>query len=178
MPRLCVFAGSSTGTDPAHALFARRLSEALSRRGVGLVYGAGQRGLMGELADAMLAHGGEVIGVIPNSMVEREWAHRGLTALHVVDGMHERKAMMNALSDAFVAIPGGIGTLEELFEVYSWAQLGFHHKPVGVLDVGGFYGPIVEMLDRMVDQGFVGREARKLLIVEPGIERLLDRVLG
>lgn len=177
MTRLCVFAGSSAGSDPAHSRVARHLSEALARRGTGLVYGAGRTGLMGVLADTMLAQGGEVIGVIPHSMVEREWAHQGLSALHVVGDMHERKAKMNALSDAFVAIPGGIGTLEELFEVYSWAQLSFHHKPVGLLDADGFYGPMIEMLDRMVDQGFVGREARKLLIVERAIDPLLDRLL-
>jgi len=177
MARLCVFAGSSAGTDPAHAVVAQELSRALARRRVGLVYGAGHTGLMGVLADAMLAEGGEVIGVIPESMVEREWAHQGLTALHVVADMHERKAKMNALSDAFVAIPGGIGTLEELFEVYSWAQLGFHHKPVGLLDAGGFYAPLLDMLDRMVERGFVGREARRLLTVERAIDPLLDRVL-
>jgi uncharacterized protein (TIGR00730 family) len=174
--RLCVFAGSSAGRDPEHLRVAARLGAVLARRGVGLVFGAGHMGLMGALADAALAEGGEVIGVIPGSMVQREWAHRGLSELHVVADMHERKAMMNELSDAFVALPGGIGTLEELFEIYTWAQLSFHHKPVGLLNVGDYYGPLLEMLDRMVEQGFLGREARGLLACEPSIERVLERL--
>jgi uncharacterized protein (TIGR00730 family) len=177
MARLCIFAGSSAGRDPAHARAAHQLAGLLARRGIGLVFGAGRVGLMGALADGVLAGGGEAIGVIPQSMVGREWAHEGLSALHVVADMHERKAKMNQLSDAFVAIPGGIGTLEELFEVYTWAQLSFHHKPVGLLDAGGYYAPLIEMLDRMVEQGFLGREARRLLIVEREPEALLERVL-
>lgn len=176
--RLCVFAGSSAGRDPRHLRAAQQLAAALARRGVGLVFGAGHVGLMGALADTMLEHGGQAIGVIPESMVEREWAHQGLSELHVVADMHERKALMNRLSDAFAAIPGGIGTLEELFEVYTWAQLGFHHKPVGLLDTDGYYDPLVQMLDRMVEQGFLGREARGLLKVEPEVEPLLAQVLG
>jgi uncharacterized protein (TIGR00730 family) len=172
--RLCVFAGSSAGRDPEHRRLAGHLGETLARRGIGLVFGAGHVGLMGAMADAALAEGGEVVGVIPRSMVEREWAHTGLTELHVTEDMHERKALMNQLSDAFLALPGGIGTLEELFEVYTWAQLGFHHKPVGLLDAGGFYGPLLQMLDRMVEQGFLGREARGLLVCDPKLDQVLD----
>jgi uncharacterized protein (TIGR00730 family) len=177
MARLCIFAGSSAGRDPRHAQTARRLASAMASRGVGLVFGAGRVGLMGALADTMLAAGGEAVGVIPQSMVEREWAHTGLTGLHVVGDMHERKALMSQLSDGFIAIPGGVGTLEELFELYSWAQLGFHHKPVALLDADGYYDPLVQMLDRMVDEGFLGREARGLLIVERDVEAILERVL-
>ena len=178
MGRVCVFAGSSAGTDSTYAKAAAALARGLARRGVGLVFGAGRVGLMGVLADTALAEGAEVVGVIPRAMVEREWAHQGLTALHVVADMHERKATMNVLSDAFVAIPGGIGTLEELFEVLSWAQLGFHHKPVALLEVGDYYAPLLELLDRMVERGFVGREARRLLHVERDVDALLDRVLA
>lgn len=176
--RVCVFAGSSTGADPGYIRAAERVGSELARRGVGVVFGAGHVGLMGALADAALAHGAEVIGVIPLSMVEREWAHDGLTDLRVVGDMHERKALMAQLSDVFLALPGGIGTLEELFEVYTWAQLGFHHKPVGLLDVAGYYAPLVSMLDRMVEQRFLGREARGLLDHDASLEPLLDRLLA
>jgi len=175
--RLCVFAGSSAGHDPAYEHAARVLGTELARRGVGLVFGAGRVGLMGALADAALSGGGEVIGVIPRSMVEREWAHDRLTQLHIVSDMHERKALMNQLSDAFVALPGGIGTLEELFEVYTWAQLSFHHKPVGLLDVAGYYRPLLSMLDSMVERGFLGRPARGLLICDDAPTPLLSRLL-
>src|SRR5271166_3198929 len=130
MKRLCVFCGSSVGSQRDHADAARRLGEAMARRGIGLVFGAGHVGLMGVLADAVLAAGGEAIGVIPQALVDRELAHGGLTRLHVVDSMHERKALMADLSDAFLALPGGYGTLEELFEVVTWKQLGIHAKPI------------------------------------------------
>src|SRR5947208_9492909 len=133
--RSCVLRGSGAGTAPVHAESARRLGAALCRRGIGLVYGAGNIGLMGVLADAVLAHGGEVIGVIPRSLVDRELAHAGLAQLHVVETMHQRKALMADLSDAFLALPGGYGTADELFEILTWAQLGIHNKPVGLLNV-------------------------------------------
>jgi len=178
MTRVCVFAGSSTGADPAYVRAAEQLGAALAHRGAGLVYGAGHSGLMGALADAALAAGGEVVGVIPHAMVEREWAHRGLSTLHVVSDMHERKALMSQLSDAFVALPGGIGTLEELTEVFTWAQLRFHHKRVALLDVADYYAPLLALLDRMVDQGFLHREARALLDHDHALGPLLDRLLA
>ena len=175
---MCVFCGSSEGRDPAYLRAAAQLGSALARRGVGVVYGAGHGGLMGALADAALAAGAEVQGVIPEAMVEREWAHRGLSRLHVVSGMHERKALMAELSDAFLALPGGLGTLEELTEVFTWAQLRFHHKPIGLLDVEGYFDPLLAMLDRMVDHGFLGREARALLDRDTQQDPLLDRLLA
>lgn len=138
MDRLCVFCGSSSGRDPAYSVLAAQLGRTLAQRRIGLVYGGGRVGLMGVLADAALAAGGEVIGVIPKTLLDREVGHRGLTQLRVVDSMHARKALMAELADGFVALPGGIGTLEELFEVWTWAQLGMHRKPCGLLDVGGF----------------------------------------
>jgi len=148
MSRLCVFCGSSPGHDPAHGASAAQLGRVLAERGIGLVYGGGRVGLMGILADAALAAGGEVIGVIPQALLDREIGHRGLTQLRVVDSMHARKALMGELAEGFIALPGGIGTLEELFEVWSWAQLGLHRKPCGLLDVNGFFAPLVDFLDR------------------------------
>jgi len=176
--RLCVFCGSHAGRDPAYVRAAAQLGAALGRRGVGLVYGAGHSGLMGTVADAALAAGAEVVGVIPEAMVEREWAHKGLHRLHVVPGMHERKALMAQLSDAFLALPGGIGTLEELTEVLTWAYLGFHHKPLGLLDVSGYWEPLLVMLDRMVDERFLPREGRGLLDRDEQLPPLLDRLLS
>jgi len=177
MRRICVFAGSSPGATGAYAQAAARFGTEIARRNVGLVFGGGKLGLMGAMADAAMAAGGEVIGVMPRALVERERAHPDITRLETVADMHERKALMNKLTDAFVALPGGIGTLEELFEVYSWAQLGFHHKSVAVLDVHGFFGPLLACLDQLVEQGFVSREARGLLIRETDPARLLDRLL-
>ena len=176
MRRICVFAGSSTGAIGAYAQAAAHFGKEIARRDVALVFGGGRLGLMGAMADAAMAAGGEVIGVMPRALVERERAHPGITRLETVADMHERKALMNELSDAFVALPGGIGTLEELFEVYSWVQLGFHHKPVAILDVRGFFGPLLGCLDALVEQGFVGREARGLLIRETDPARLLDHL--
>ena len=174
MPRLCVFCGSSPGHDPAYATLAARLGRVLAERGIGLVYGGGRGGLMGVLADAALAAGGEVIGVIPQALLEREIGHRGLTQLRVVDSMHARKALMGELSGGFIALPGGIGTLEELFEVWSWAQLGLHRKPCGLLDAGGFFAPLVDFLDRQVKAGFIHPTYRAMLAVAPTPEALLD----
>ena len=146
------------------------------RRGVGLVYGGASVGLMGALADAVLAAGGEAVGVIPRGLVAREVAHRGLTALHVVDTMHERKRRMAELSDAFVALPGGLGTLEELFEVWTWALLGIHAKPVALLDVRGYWAPLLAFLEAAVARGFVRESQRAMVLVDDDAERLLDRV--
>jgi uncharacterized protein (TIGR00730 family) len=162
--RLCVFCGSSAGRDPAYRQLAEALGRALAERGIGVVYGGGHVGLMGVVADAAMAAGGEVVGVIPQALLDREIGHRGLTDLRVVGSMHERKALMAELADGFVALPGGIGTLEELFEMWTWAQLGLHAKPCGVLDAGGFYGPLLAFLDHQVAAGFVRPAHRAMLI--------------
>ena len=164
------------GADPAYRLAAQALGRTLAERGVGLVYGGASVGLMGVVADAALAAGGEVVGVMPEALVAREIAHPGLTALRVVQTMHERKAVMAAESDGFVALPGGIGTLEELFEVWTWAQLGIHAKPCGVLDVGGYYAPLLAFLDRGVAEGFVRPAQRAALLVDDDPGRMLDRL--
>ena len=164
LKRICVFAGSRDGADPAYTEAAARLAEAIVAAGLGLVYGGGRVGLMGAVADAALAEGGEVIGVIPSALQRREIAHRGLTELHVVDSMHERKAMMAQLSDAFAALPGGFGTMDELVEAVTWSQLGIHSKPVGLLDVAGYWQPLRRLVDNAVDQGFVAPAGRDLLI--------------
>lgn len=174
MGRLCVFCGSSPGRDPAYAAAAAQVGRVLAQRGIGLVYGGGRVGLMGTLADAALAAGGEVIGVIPQALLERELGHRGLTDLRVVDSMHTRKALMGGLAKGFIALPGGIGTLEELFEVWSWAQLGLHRKPCGLLDVQGFFAPLVGFLDRQVEAGFIHPTYRAMLMVASTPEALLD----
>ncbi len=174
MRRLCVFCGSRVGKRPIYAKKARRLGELLVARGLGLVYGAGHVGLMGVLADAVLAAGGEVIGVIPQALVDKELAHTGLTALHIVTTMHERKARMADLSDGFVALPGAYGTADELFEVLTWAQLGLHAKPIGLLDVDGFFDPLMSWLDHAVREGFLRPAHRQLLLKSDDPERLLD----
>jgi uncharacterized protein (TIGR00730 family) len=162
--RLCVFCGSSAGREPAYRHLTESLARALAERGIGIVYGGAWVGLMGALADAALAAGGEVIGVIPQALIEREIGHRGLTELRIVASMHERKALMAELADGFVALPGGIGTLEELFEVWTWAQLGLHTKPCALLDTDGFYGPLAAFLDHLVEAGFV-REAHRAMLL-------------
>jgi len=176
MHRVCVFCGSSVGVNPAYAEAAVALGRALVERGASLVYGGGHVGLMGVLADAVLGAGGEVIGVIPHALHEREIAHSGLTKLHVVDSMHERKAMMAAMSDAFIAMPGGFGTYEEFFEAVTWTQLGVHKKPCGLLNVAGFYDPVVQFLDRAVAEQFIRLEHRAVVVVESDPASLLDRL--
>lgn len=175
MNRVCVFCGSSPGASPAYAEQARRLGRALAASNIGLVYGGAQVGLMGILADAVLSAGGSVTGVIPQALEEREIAHVGLTDLRIVGSMHERKAMMADLSDGFVALPGGMGTLEELFEILTWSQLGMHKKPCGLLDVGGYFGQLLGFLDHMVAERFLRPEHRALLLVDDDPERLLTR---
>jgi uncharacterized protein (TIGR00730 family) len=172
---VCVFCGSSSGSDPAYAEAARTLGRTLAERGITLVYGGGHVGLMGVVADAALGAGGEAIGIMPKALVEREIGHTGLTKLHVVSSMHERKAMMSELSEGFVALPGGNGTLEEFFEVLTWAQLGEHDKPCGLLNVAGYYDPLLAVFDRMVDRDFLRGEHRKLVLVERDPSALLER---
>ena len=153
--RICVYAGSNPGAKAAYAEAAGDLARLLAERGIGVVYGGGKVGLMGILADTALAAGGEVIGVIPQDLIDREIGHTGLTELHVVGSMHERKALMAELSDGFVALPGGAGTLEELIEIYTWSQLGLHDKPMGVLNVAGYYDGLAALLDHAVQEGFL-----------------------
>jgi len=174
MKRVCVFCGSRNGTRDQYVAAARRMGEALARRGIGLVYGGGGIGLMGILADAAVSAGGDVIGVIPEALMAREVAHRGLTDLRVVASMHERKALMAELADAFVALPGGFGTLEEFCESLTWAQLGIHRKPCGLLNVEGFFDPLLLLFDHAVRERFVSPDHRSLVVVEEDPERLLD----
>jgi uncharacterized protein (TIGR00730 family) len=178
MRRLCVFCGSKSGNGPSYAEVTRRLGEAIVRRGLGLVYGAGHVGLMGVLADAVLQSGGEVIGVIPQALVDKELAHSSLTEMHIVASMHERKALMADLSDAFLSLPGAFGTADECFEILTWAQLGLHAKPVGLLNVDGFFDPLLAWLDRTVREGFLRARHRQLLMVGDDPEDLLDRLMG
>jgi uncharacterized protein (TIGR00730 family) len=173
--RICVFTGSKTGKRSEYRTAARLVARQLVERGYGLVYGGGNVGLMGVIADAALERGGHVTGVIPDALVSQEVAHRGLSDLRVVQSMHERKAMMAELSDAFIAMPGGIGTMEEFFEVLSWAQLGLHEKPCGLLNVGGYYDHLIRFMNHAVDQEFLKPKHRALLIVEEEPDRLLDR---
>jgi uncharacterized protein (TIGR00730 family) len=178
MNRLCVFCGSRVGANPLYVERTRQLGQALARRKVGLVYGAGHIGLMGILADAALAAGGEVIGVIPQALVDRELAHTGLTQLHTVTGMHERKALMAALADGFLALPGGYGTADETFEMLTWAQLKIHAKPIAMLNVAGFFDPLLAWLDRAVRDDLLKSRYRDTLLVDDDVERLLDRLIG
>lgn len=171
---VCVFCGSSAGTDGRYAEAARAVGSALAARGLGLVYGAGNVGLMGVLADAALAGGGRVVGVIPRALLDRELAHQGLNELHVVETMHQRKAMMADRADAFLALPGGYGTLDELFEILTWAQLGIHAKPIGLLDVGGYFEPLLAWVRHAHAEGFVRRQHVELLHVAARTEDLLD----
>ncbi len=170
-----MFCGASAGGDPRYAEVAAAVGASLARRGIELVYGGGRLGLMGAVADGALAASGRVTGVIPAGLVDRELAHRGVTELRIVTTLHERKAVMAELSDGFLALPGGLGTLEELAEVLSWAQLELHAKPVGVLDVGGFFGPLVAYLDHAAKEGFIAAGHRDLLIVDDDLDRLLER---
>ncbi|PUA42851.1 TIGR00730 family Rossman fold protein [Pseudomonas protegens] len=171
---VCVFCGASTGTNPLYREAAQALGRALAERKLTLVYGGGAVGLMGIVADAALAAGGEVIGIIPQSLKDKEIGHNGLTRLEVVDGMHARKARMAELSDAFIALPGGLGTLEELFEVWTWGQLGYHHKPLGLLEVSRFYEKLSGFLDHIVGEGFVRAPHRDMLQISDSPASLLD----
>lgn len=174
MQRICVFCGSSPGRNPAYLRAARALAASLARRDIGVVYGASSVGVMGALAEAMLEQAGEVIGVVPEHLMAKEQYHKGLTDLHIVASMHERKALMGSLSDGFIALPGGLGTLEEFFEVLTWNQLGIHSKPCGLLNVDGFYDSLTDFLDHTVHEKFVPDAHRAFLLVESDPGLLLD----
>jgi uncharacterized protein (TIGR00730 family) len=171
---LCVYCGSSSGKHPEYVAMARDFGTELARRGITLVYGGGKVGLMGTLADAVLAAGGKAIGVIPRQLVEREVAHPGLTEMHVVETMHQRKTRMFELSHAFVALPGGFGTMDEMFEMLTWAQLGLHRYPCAFLDVRGYYAQLRAMMDHMVSEGFVRAEHREWIWFGDNMEKLFD----
>lgn len=176
MQRLCIYCGSSPGADPDFIRVARELGGELARRRIALVYGGGSVGLMGQVASAVLAAGGKAIGVITEQLVGMELAHDGLTQLHVVGSMHERKAKMAALADGFIAMPGGFGTLEEIFEALTWQQLGIHAKPCGLLNVAGYYDSLITFLDGAVTQRFIKAEHRQLVVVDQSPAALLDRL--
>lgn len=174
---LCVYCGSRPGASPAFLEAARRVGEWIGRHGGQLVYGGGRNGLMGVVADSTLKAGGRVVGIIPKALVEKEWAHNGCTELHVVDTMHERKRLMAEHAHAFLALPGGIGTLEEFFEVWTWRQLGYHDKPVGLLDVGGYYEGLMAFLRTAVQAQFMGDWQMDLIRVDADAERLLPALI-
>jgi len=174
--RICVFCGSSVGSRPVYVEAAGGLGRALAGRGLGIVFGGGKVGLMGVLADAALAAGGEAIGVIPEALVAREIAHNGLTELRVVRSMHERKTLMADLADAFIALPGGFGTFEEFFEAVTWTQLGIHSKPCGLLNVDGYYNALLALLDRAVSDGFIREANRSLVLDAPDVPTLLEKL--
>lgn len=176
MKSVCVYCGSSVGSRDEYAQSAATLGRLLAEQGLATVYGAGNIGLMGVLADAALAAGGKVIGVIPEALVARELAHNGVSELRIVASMHERKALMADLSDAFIALPGGFGTFEELCEMLTWLQLGIHQKPCGLLNVAGYYDPLIAMFDRAVDERFLRSQHRDLLHVDDDPQSLLDRL--
>ena len=175
MPSICVYCGSSPGKSPDYFNAARKLGQELARRGLGLVYGGASVGVMGAIADAVLQAGGKAVGVIPRNLARKEIAHRGLDELFVVESMHERKAMMFELSEGFIALPGGWGTLEEIFEALTWAQLGLHQKPCGLLNVAGYYDHLGAFLEHAMQQGFVREEYRPMMMIENDAVTLLDR---
>lgn len=177
MKRICLFCGSSPRVQNGYLDLARNFGGLLAALGIELVYGGGSTGLMGAAANAALEAGGQVIGVIPGSLARKEVLHEGLTDLRIVGSMHERKALMADLSDGFAALPGGLGTLDEWFEIWTWAQLGFHRKPIGLLNFRGFFDPLLAQLDRMVEDGFVRPEHRAMAIVEEDVPGLIDRLL-
>lgn len=178
MKSICVYCGASRGKRPEYAALARNLGTLLARRGITLVYGGGNVGLMGVVADATLAAGGKVVGVIPRALLEREVSHGNLTELVVVNDMHERKLTMATRADGFIALPGGIGTLEELFETLTWLQLGFHGKPIALLDATGYFSALLAFLDNMVAEGFLIAAHRDLLMTATDPEELLERMSG
>jgi uncharacterized protein (TIGR00730 family) len=176
MNRLAVYCGSAMGADPAFADTARALGEEMARRGIGLVYGGGRLGLMGVVAEAVLGAGGEAYGVIPQALIDLEVAHTGLTELHIVTTMHERKAKMTELCDAFVCLPGGIGTLDELFEAWSWNALGYHAKPFCLLNVSGFWDGLTGFMDHVSESGYLSRARRSQLLVADDIGDAIDQL--
>ncbi len=176
MNRLAIYCGSATPADPVYIENARFVGRTLAERGIGVVYGGGRLGLMGAIADSALEAGGEVIGVIPQALVDAEVAHRGCTELHVVRTMHERKQAFTDLSDGFVTLPGGTGTMDELWEALSWAQIGYHAKPVGLLNVAGYYDGLIEFVGKMGEVGFLRPQHQSILIIEDRLDALLDRM--
>lgn len=176
MKRLAIYCGSATPADPVYIESARDIGRTLATRGIGVVYGGGRLGLMGAIADSALAAGGEVIGVIPQALVDAEVAHRGLTELHVVEGMHQRKAAFTDLADGFITIPGGTGTMDELWEALSWAQLGYHADPVGLLNVAGYYNHLIAFWEKSAEVGFLRPQHRDLLIVDDTLDGLLAKM--
>jgi uncharacterized protein (TIGR00730 family) len=174
--RICVYCGARPGRGDGYTALARNVGRAIALRGYGIVYGGGRVGLMGALADAALAAGGEVIGVIPQVLAGAEHAHTGVTRLHVVGSMHERKALLTELSDAFIALPGGVGTMDELFETLAWRQLDIHDKPVGILNAGGYYDALLSLLDTMFEEGLLPPQTRAQILVGATIEELLALV--
>jgi len=176
MKRIAVYCGSATPADPVYIDTARLVGRTLAEKGIGVVYGGGRLGLMGAVADSALAAGGEVIGVIPEALVGSEVAHKGCTELHVVPGMHERKRMFTDLSDGFLTLPGGVGTMDELWEAISWAQLGYHAKPVGLLNAAGFYDQLIAFNAHMISVGFIRDQHKGILIADDQLERLLTRM--
>lgn len=174
MKRICVFCGSNSGTDPVFSKTAAAVGEFFAKNGIELVYGGGRVGLMGTVADSVLANGGRVIGVIPEALDKKEIAHKGLTELHVVTSMHQRKALMAEFSDGFIAMPGGFGTFEEICEIVTWAQLGIHQKPCALLNVNGFYDPLIELFNRSTESGFIRTAHREIVLVSADIEKLFE----
>lgn len=173
---ICVFCGSASGTDPEYAEAATEMGKQLSDLGIRTVYGGGHVGLMGTLADAVLDANGEIIGVIPEELATRELLHTGVEDMRVVDGMHERKATMAMLSDAFIAMPGGLGTLEEFFEVTTWAQLRFHNKPIGLLNTNQFFTPLMLFIEKAIELGFIKPQHRELIVMENTVEKLVQKL--
>jgi len=178
MKRLAVYCGSASPADPVYIESARAVGRTLAERGIGVVYGGGRLGLMGAVADGALAAGGEVIGIIPTALVNAEVAHKGLTELHVVDTMHQRKQAFTDLSDGFVNLPGGTGTMDELWEALSWAQIGYHAKPVGLLNVAGYYDHLIAFVAKMGEVGFLRPQHQNILIVDETLDGLLSRMVA
>lgn len=174
MKRICVFCGSNPGFDPLYLETAEKVGKFLAAENIELVFGGGRVGLMGKIADTVMANGGKVIGIIPHALADREVAHQGLTELRIVSSMHERKALMAELSDGFIALPGGVGTFEEFCEIVTWAQLGIHTKPCALMNVGGFYDAFIAMFDHSMNQGFIRPQHRALVLVESEIEKLYE----
>ncbi|WP_027723326.1 TIGR00730 family Rossman fold protein [Maridesulfovibrio zosterae] len=174
MKSICVFLGANPGNDPKYAQTARNMGRELAKRNIRIIYGGSNMGLMGILAESALEAGGEVVGVIPESLVKKEVAHYGLTKLHIAESMHERKALMAELSDGFVALPGGIGTMDEIFEIFTWAQLGFHNKPCGLLNIDGYYDKLIEFLGGVVQEGFLGEIHKEMLITASSPSELIE----
>jgi uncharacterized protein (TIGR00730 family) len=178
MKRIAIYCGSATPTDPVYVESARMVGAELARRGIGVVYGGGRLGLMGAVADAALDAGGEVIGIIPQALVDAEVAHRGCTELRIVSGMHERKALFTDLSDGFITLPGGVGTMDELWEAVSWSQLGYHEKPVGLLNVGGFYDALIAFNEHMKVVGFIRPQHGGILLADTSLDGLVAQMIA